>query len=109
MKSVWIIVVAVSATLANSQSLPRLEGIGDELTNNSFIPYDNIVEGYISLKCVTNNKNCCTNSNVGNWRDERGRTVHQGEDGATCLYVTREGSEINLNRKTDCIPDTSGL
>ena len=46
---------------------------------------------------------------VGNWRDERGRVVHQGADGTNCLYVTRGQGMINLNRKRDCTPDASGL
>ena len=47
---------------------------------------------------------------IGNWRDERGRPVQQGADGASCLYVTRGDGVVSLNHKnSDYIPDTSGL
>ena len=38
-----------------------------------------------------------------------GKVVHEGPDDTSCLYVTRGYQEISLNRKSDCIPDTSGL
>ena len=110
MKSLWMVFVVVSVALANSQLFPRLHHGGAEgLTNNSYIYYTTIVDGSRALKCVTDNHNCCTDSDDGNWKDERGRAVHQGADGATCFYVTRQRKEINLNRKSDCIPDTSGV
>ena len=40
---------------------------------------------------------------------ERERAVHQGDDEATCLYVTRGQGVISLNLKSDCIPDALGL
>ena len=109
MKSMWIIFV-VSFVLANSQPLPRVEsGNTQRLTNNSYIYYASISDGDIALKCVTDNHNCCNDSDVVNWRDERGRAVHQGADGATCFYVIRQRKVISLNRKSDCTPETSGL
>ena len=109
MKSMWMLVLTVLVTLASSQSLPRFQ-IGEaNLINNSYINFANISREYDALKCVTDNVNCCNDSDVGNWRDERGRAVHQGADGATCLYVTRGQGVVSLNRKSDCTPSTSGL
>ena len=62
-----------------------------------------------ALKCVTDNPNCCTDSYDVNWNDETGTVVHEGPDDTSCLYVTRGYQEISLNRKSNCIPDTSGL
>ena len=57
------------------------------------------------MNCVFN-----SSSDGGNWRDERGRPVHQGADGDTCLYVTRGDGVISLHRRnSSCIPPTSGL
>ena len=79
------------------------------LQNNSYIYYANISDGNNALKCVTDNPNCCTDSDDGDWRDVTGTVVHQGPDDSSCLYVTRGEQEISLNRNSDCIPDTSGL
>ena len=79
------------------------------LQNNSYIYYANISDGDNALKCVTDNPYCCTDSDDGDWRDETGTVVHQGPDESSCLYVTRGPGEIRLNRKSDCIPNTSGL
>ena len=96
-------------TVVNCQSQPQFESGGRILTNNSYIYYANISEGDSALKCVTDSGNCCNDSHVGNWRDERGRAVQQGADEATCLYVTRGHGVVSLNRKSDCIPERSGL
>ena len=109
MKPVEILFVVISTVLANSQPLPHFKSGVGTLKNNSYIPLASIFDGDRALKCVTDSVNCCIDSDVGNWRDERGRAVHQGEDEATCLYVTRGQGVISLNRKSDCIPDTSGL
>ena len=82
---------------------------GKYLHNNSYIYYANISDGDKALKCVTSNRDCCTNSFDVNWNDETGTVVHEGPDDTSCLYVTRGYQEISLNRKSDCIPDTSGL
>ena len=79
---------------------------GNFMRNNSYIYYANISDGDNALKCVTNDLNCCTNIN---WNDETGTVVHEGSDDTSCLYVTRGIGEISLNRRSDCIPDTSGL
>ena len=79
------------------------------LTNNSYIYYVNISDGDNALKCVTDNPNCCTDSYDVNWNDETGTVVHEGPDDTSCLNVTRGYGEISLNRKSKCIPDTSGL
>ena len=82
---------------------------GKYLRNNSYIYYANISDGDKALKCVTSNRDCCTNSFDVNWNDETGTVVHEGSDDTSCLYVTRGIGEISLNRKRHCIPDTSGL
>ena len=109
MKPIWMLLVIASVEIANSQSFPRLESGGGTLTNNSYIYFASISDGDRALKCVTDNENCCNDSDAGNWRDERGIAVHQGADEATCLYVTRGQGVVSLNRKSDCIPRTSGL
>ena len=80
-----------------------------ELGNNSYIYYTSISDGDNALKCLTDIPYCCTDSDDGDWRDETGTVVHQGPDNSSCLYVTRGPQEISLSRKSDCIPDTSGL
>ena len=109
MKSIWMLLVIASVDIANSQSFPRLESAVGTLTNNSYIHYASISDGNRALKCVTDSVTCCNNFDNGNWADERGLAVHQGADEATCLYVTRGQGVVSLNRKSDCIPDTSGL
>ena len=106
MSLLWLLIPII---LVNCQPLPRFECGGRILTNNSYIYYANISDGVSALKCVTDSGNCCTDSHVGNWTDERGRAVQQGEDKATCMYVTRRHGEVSLNRKSDCIPESSGL
>ena len=109
MKSMWMLIVTALVTLASSHSLPRLQ-IGEaNLTNNSYIYFASIGREYDALKCVTDSVNCCNDSDVGNWRDERGRAVHQGVDEATCLYVTKGMGVVSLNRIRGCTPETSGL
>ena len=101
--------ILFSSILINCQSLPRFEHGSTNLTNNSYIYYASITDEDRALKCVTDNDNCCTDSDVGNWTDGRGRAIHEGPDETTCLYVTRGRGEISLNRNRSCIPDTSGL
>ena len=96
--------------LGNCQSLPKFEHQRSSLPNNSFIYYHDIDDGDQTLKCVTDNVNCCNSSIVGGWRDESGRPVYEGADGTTCLYVTRGDGVISLNRDRSCTSDhTSGL
>ena len=109
MKPVEILLIVVSTVLANNQSLPHFKSGVDILKNNTYIPFAYIFDGEKALKCVTDSVNCCNVSDVGNWIDARGRVVHQGEDEATCLYVTRGQEVVSLNRKSNCTPDTSGL
>ena len=108
-KMVPVHVAVLLLIVVNCQSLPQFESGGRILTNNSYIYYANISDGDSALKCVTDSDNCCNDSHVGNWRDERGRAVQQGVDEATCLYVTRGHGVVSLNRKSDCIPESSGL
>ena len=100
--------IIFSLSTVNCQSLLHF---GNNLPNNSFVYYANISDGGGSLKCMINNGvNCCNGSDVGNWRDERGRPVQQGADGTSCLYVTRGDGVVSLNRKRDlCNLNTSGL
>ena len=105
---VWSLWLVVLVTVVNCQVW--FSNGRNYLTNNSYIYYANITHGDNALKCATfNNTNCCTNSSDVNWNDETGKVVHEGPDDTSCLYVTRGSGEISLNRKSDCIPDTSGL
>ena len=101
------IILVFSSVVVNCQLW--LDNGGNILTNNSYIYYANISHGDNALKCVTANPNCCTDYYDVNWNDETGTVVHEGTDNTSCLYVTRGYGEISLNRKSDCIPDTSGL
>ena len=106
-----ICILIVYSAIVNCQSLPQFQNLGVILRNNSLIYYDRIHEGGGALKCMTNMSiNCCHDTSVSNWRDERGELVQEGADDGTCLYVTRGDGEISLNRRnSDCIPPTSGL
>ena len=104
----------------NCESLPHISHLGHSLPNNSFLCSRDIGNGDSALKCVTDVVTCCNSSDAANWRDERGREVQQGPDGAYCSYVTRGQQVISLNiRSTYCasrpsgpwicdIPDSSG-
>ena len=109
MSLLWLFIPIISVGLVSSQPQLRFESGGRNLTNNSYIYYANISDGDSALKCVTDSDNCCNDSRVGNWRDERGRAVQQEADNATCLYVTRGHGLVSLNCKSDCIPESSGL
>ena len=102
-----ICVLVVCSVIVNCQSLPHFHSLGENRSNNSFIYYDRIHEGGGALKCMTNMSiiNCCHDTSVSNWRDERGELVQEGADDGTCLYVTRGDGEISLNRRnSDCVP-----
>ena len=103
------ILVIYGTVLANSQTLPHLQHYEHPLSNNSFIYYPDILgDNDYALKCMTDNESCCNESNTGGWRDWRGTEV-LGEDGVTCLYVTRGDGVIYLRRKSGCTDHTSGL
>ena len=106
-----ISLLVVYSVIVHCQSLPQFQNLGESHRNNSFIYYDRIHEGRAALKCVTNMSiNCCHDTSVSNWSDERGELVQEGAGDETCLYVTRGDGEISLNRRnSDCIPPTSGL
>jgi len=108
-------VVLAIVVLVQCQAYPRLEHRGSFLPNNSFIRRGGIGEGNNSLKCLTDNTDCC--SDAGNWTDENGGAVHQGASGANKIYVTRGDGVVSLNRikggspgmwRCD-IPDSSGV
>ena len=103
----WVFIFLLG--LGNCQSLPKFEHERKFLSNNSFIYHRDIDDGDQTLKCVTDNVNCCNSSNVGGWTDESGRPVYEGADGTTCLYVTRGDGVISLHRKKGCSDHTSGL
>ena len=105
-----IFAIILITVVVNCHSLSQVKYGLDVLPNNSYISYAKISAGNDSLKCVTDSVNCCSDSDVGNWRDEKGRAVQQGADEATCLYVTSGQGEVSLNRyNSTCIPETSGL
>ena len=87
--------ILLFCVLVNCQALPYLEHQGRILANNSFIYYRDISVDNGALKCVTNNVNCCNDSDIGIWSDECGTEV---TDVTSCLYVTREYKNISLNR-----------
>ena len=83
------------SVLVDCQSQPQLKHGTHSLSNNSYIYYYDIRDGDQTLRCVTDNVNCCNSSDVGGWRDERGDPVYEGADGTTCLYVTRGNGVIS--------------
>ena len=104
-------------SVVSSQSYPRFEFGGAVLKNNSFVLRMLIgAHQGISLHCVTDSSECCTNGQ-GNWYDERGYEVHQGPVANSDLYVTREQGVVYLNHRTGgslglwrCdIPDSHGV
>ena len=97
------------SVLVDCQSQPQLKHGTHSLSNNSYIYYPDIMDGDQTLKCVTDNVNCCNSSIVGGWRDERGDPVYEGADGTSCLYVTRGDGVISLHHKRNCTDHTSGL
>ena len=105
MKLMWMLFSVAIVAAVNCQPVPRLKQDNRVLPNNSYILYANITTGDRALKCVTDSANCCTDPDVGNWRDERGRAVQQRANGDTCLYVTRGQGEVSLNRNSNCHPD----
>ena len=108
-----ICILVVYSVIVHCSSLPHFKNIDHtNLGNNSIIYYDRIYDEGAALKCVTNMSiNCCHDTSVSNWRDERGELVQEGADDGTCrLYVTRGDGVISLNRRnSSCIPPTSGL
>ena len=94
-----ICILVVYSVIVNCQSLPHFHSLGEPARNNSFIYYANILVEGGALKCVTNMSIiCCHDTNVSDWRDERGELVQEGADDGTCLYITRGDGEISLNR-----------
>ena len=93
-------------SVKNCQSVTVSE-YGHPLSNNSLTWYNDIDDGDYPLKCVTDNVNCC--NEIGNWRDWGGITVQEGDNGTSCLYVTRGDGVISLNRKSGCTDHTPGL
>ena len=100
MANFCVLLVVVLVAGVSSQSYPRVEFRGAVLNNNSFVFRGSIGEGQDdSLRCVTDNSECCTNGQ-GNWYNEGGDEVHQGSDGNSDLYVTRGPRVVYLNRRT---------
>ena len=110
LRFLWVICVISLTVLDDCRALPQFGHAGLGLSNNSFIFFIDIGDdGDGALKCVTDNVNCCNNSAVGGWSDESGRTVYQGADGTTCLYVTRGDGVISLHHTRGCSDHTPGL
>ena len=105
--NVWVFIFLLG--VGNCQSLPKFEHQKRSLPNNSYIYYPDISDGDQTLRCVTDNVNCCNSSDVINWRDESRTLVYEGADGTSCLYVTRGDGVISLQRKRGCSDHTSGL
>ena len=107
-KAFWVICVPLRVLVVECQTLSHFEHGRRNLSNNSYIYYPDIDDKGFTLKCVTKNVNCCNDSDVGGWRDERGRKF-QGNDGIACLNVTRGDGVISLHRTRGCRDHTSGL
>ena len=90
--------LCVVLAVVHCQSHPRFEFGSNVFVNNSYVFRGDVGVGDDALKCVTDNTNCCTNPDVGNWTDERGGAVHQGASGATAIYVTRGDGVVSYNR-----------
>ena len=83
-----ISLLVVYSVIVKCQSLLHFQNLGEPARNNSFIYYDRIDDEGGALSCVTNMSiDCCHDTNVSNWRDERGELVQEGADDGTCLYV----------------------
>ena len=117
MANFCLLLVVVLVAGVSSQSYPHFQLGSTVLKNNVFVFRGSIGEGQgNSLRCVTNNSECCSNGQ-GNWYDERGDEVHQESDGNSDLYVTRGPGVVYLNRRTGgrvgllrCdIPDSNGV
>ena len=110
MKPFWhFFVFQLSCSLVNCQ---HLEWNGTEISNNSVIYYAKILTGSTTLMCQSDNSNCCSSNATGNWtwKDETGGMVHQGADGARCLYFTRGDLVVSLHRiDSNGVPPASGL
>ena len=93
------LLLLVSVMSAVHSQFPRFE-FGDDiiiLVNNSYIPGDIIGEGVNdSLRCVTNNTDCCINGQ-GNWYDEREIIVEDSD----IVNVSRGDEMVYLNHKTN--------
>ena len=76
MANFCVLLVVVLVAGVSSQSYPRFGFGGTVFGNNSFVFRMSIGEGQgNSLRCVTDNSECCTNGQ-GNWYDKRGDEVH---------------------------------
>ena len=118
MANFCLLLVVVLVAGVSSQSYPRFELGGNNILNNSILFRGSIGEGQDdSLRCVTDNSECCTNGPQGNWYDKRGVEVHEGSDGNSDLYVTRGQGVVYLNNRTGgrlglwrCdVPDSNGV
>ena len=109
MTTMSVVLLIILLSLGNCQSLLQMQHDRRNLSNNSYIYYPDIRDRDQTLKCVTDNVNCCNSSDVGSWRDERGRPVYERADGTTCLYVTRGDGVISLHRNKSCTDHMSGL
>ena len=94
---VCLLLLVTAMSVVHSQ-FPRFE-FGDAiiLVNNSYIPHGDIGEGVNdSLRCVTNNTDCCINGQ-GNWFDEREIIVEDSD----MVNVSRGDGVVYLNHKTN--------
>ena len=81
-----ICILVVYSVIVNCQSLPHFQYLAENPVNNSVIYYDRVQEEGAALKCVTNTSiNCCHDTNVSNWRDERDELVQMM--GLVCMSL----------------------
>ena len=90
---------------------------GSSVANNTLLVRGNVGEGENGMTCTSENANCCSDSDTsGSWFSPNGDPLHEGENGATSLYLTRGPGFVRLNRITGgssalywCdVPDYSG-
>ena len=94
--------VLLLSSLVYCQPSPKLVYGERTLRNNSYIHYADISTGNRSLDCTTPNINCCDNP-------EKGEIISNEPDMDNCMYITRNAKNISLNRRNNCVPQSSGL
>ena len=93
-----VVLLCAVAVVVHCERYPRFEFNSSILLDNTFINRRLIGVNDSALMCVTNNTDCCTNPDAGNWTDEKEGAVHQGASGTNRTYVTRGDGVVSLNR-----------
>ena len=70
------------------------------VANNSLVVRGDVGEGEDGMTCTSENANCCSDPQSSGWFSPTGDPLHEGEDGASSLYLTRGPGFVRLNRIT---------